>query len=471
MARMKFLCDAERCIECNGCVPAWKNENEVPWGVNRRRVVTINDGVVGAEKSISVACMHCSDAPCMAVCPVDCFYRTDEGVVLHDKDLCIGCGYCFYACPFGAPQFPQAGAFGLRGKMDKCTFCAGGPEPDRSEAEFKKYGRNRLSEGKLPACAEMCSTKALLGGDGDVIADIYRDRVVRRGKGSEVWGWGTAYGPGKPGAQPPAQQPQAEQPGNNAPVWRDVKSGEKNFTTIKGRETDVLVQPPARFPGQNVTATAGEAWRKFRNGPVTFYGGWLVVLVALAVLAFYFWKGPVELHDRPSGRLIRRFSTLEQVVHWSAAISFCVLGISGLIMLFGKYLLLPVIGYTLFAWLTALGKNLHNFIAPLFIVSVIAMILMWLRDNLPKSYDWMWFGKAWAFFARGEHIPSGRFNAGEKAWFWGGVILLSAIVSGSGIVLLFPTSAHTRAVLHDAWVCHASAALFYIAVSFGHIYR
>jgi len=75
--------------------------------------------------------------------------------------------------------------------MDKCTFCSGGPEPDRSEAEFKKYGRNRLSEGKLPACAEMCSTKALLGGDGDVIADIYRQRVTVRGKGSEVWGWGT----------------------------------------------------------------------------------------------------------------------------------------------------------------------------------------------------------------------------------------------------------------------------------------
>ena len=111
MARMKFICDAERCIECNGCVTACKHEHDIPWGVNRRRVVTLNDGVPG-ERSISVACMHCSDAPCMAVCPVDCFYRTDEGVVLHDKDLCIGCGYCFYACPFGAPQFPQTGAFG-----------------------------------------------------------------------------------------------------------------------------------------------------------------------------------------------------------------------------------------------------------------------------------------------------------------------------------------------------------------------
>ena len=65
MARMKFLCDAERCIECNACVTACKNEHEVPWGVNRRRVVTIQDGKPG-ERSISVACMHCSDAPCTA---------------------------------------------------------------------------------------------------------------------------------------------------------------------------------------------------------------------------------------------------------------------------------------------------------------------------------------------------------------------------------------------------------------------
>jgi formate dehydrogenase iron-sulfur subunit len=83
--------------------------------------------------------------------------------------------------------------------MDKCTFCAGGPEADGSKAEFEKYGRNRLAEGKLPACAEMCATKALLGGDGDVIADIFRTRVVRRGKGSDVFGWSAAYGaPARP---------------------------------------------------------------------------------------------------------------------------------------------------------------------------------------------------------------------------------------------------------------------------------
>jgi formate dehydrogenase iron-sulfur subunit len=91
--------------------------------------------------------------------------------------------------------------FNHRGKMDKCTFCAGGPEPDQSEAEFKKYGRNRISEGKLPACAEQCSTKALLGGDADVIAGIYKERVETRGYGPELWGWNIAYDRSKRGGE------------------------------------------------------------------------------------------------------------------------------------------------------------------------------------------------------------------------------------------------------------------------------
>jgi formate dehydrogenase subunit gamma len=254
------------------------------------------------------------------------------------------------------------------------------------------------------------------------------------------------------------QQRQITQPGNNAPVWRDVRSGEEHYTSVKGRETGVLVQ------------SAGETWRRIRNGPVTFYGGLLVSLVTLAILAFYFWKGPVKLHERPTGRLIRRFNSMEQVVHWTAAISFCVLGISGLIMLFGKHVLLPVIGYTLFAWLTMLGKNLHNFIAPFFMLAVIVMIFMWLRDNLPRAYDWQWFRKSWAFFTRGEHIPSGRYNAGEKVWFWLGVLGLSIVVSWSGLILLFPNFDQTRAVMQEAWIWHATAALLYIAMSLGHIY-
>lgn len=189
MARMKFLCDTKRCIECNGCVTACKNENDdaLEWGIQRRRVVTLNDGEQG-ENSISVACMHCTDAPCMAVCPADCFVHTEDGIVLHNKDLCIGCGYCLFACPFGAPQFPKQTAFGERGKMDKCTFCAGGPETEAgSEEERKKYGANRIAEGKLPMCASLCSTKALMAGDAETVSDIFRQRVVERGAKGAGW--------------------------------------------------------------------------------------------------------------------------------------------------------------------------------------------------------------------------------------------------------------------------------------------
>ncbi len=192
MGRMKFLCDIERCIDCSGCVVACKEGNHIPVGVNRRRVITIGQGKPG-EKSISVACMHCSDAPCIAVCPVDCIYQRDDGIVLHDKDACIGCGYCFMACPFGAPQFPSGGVFGARGAMDKCTFCAGGPEETFSDKEQRLYGQNRIAEGKVPLCAGMCATKALIAGDADEVADVYRERVFKRGSGANAWGWNKAY--------------------------------------------------------------------------------------------------------------------------------------------------------------------------------------------------------------------------------------------------------------------------------------
>ncbi len=256
------------------------------------------------------------------------------------------------------------------------------------------------------------------------------------------------------------QQPQRsiDQPGNNAPVWRDVrKEGQAHVTTVKGRETGVLVQ------------SAGETWRQIRNGPVTFYGGWLVVLAVVVIAAIYFGKGPVKLHDKPTGRLIERFTLAERWAHWVMGISFVVLGITGLIILFGKFVLLPVIGYTLFSWLSSLAKNLHNFVAPLFAVSLVVFILMFVKDNLLRAYDFSWFAKAPGFFA-GKHIPSGRFNGGEKVWFWGGVVVLSLALVGSGAVLLFPNFDQVRSTMQQASIIHMIAALLVIAAAFGHIY-
>jgi len=283
----------------------------------------------------------------------------------------------------------------------------------------------------------------------------------------------------------PAQAPQAapapdtakeqqkrsvDQPGNNAPVWREVRSGQPNYASIPGREAGVLVQPAARFPGQDAMTTAGEAWRKFRNGPVTFYGGWLVVLVTLAIAAFYFVKGPLKLHERPSGRIIERFSVAERWTHWIVAISFCVLAVSGLIILFGKHVLLPIFGYTLFAWLTALSKNLHNFVAPLFIAGLAVMILMFAKDNLYQRGDFQWLINGWKMFTSGEHVPSWRFNMGEKVYFWAGVVGLCLVLCVTGLIMLFPNFDQVRATMQQANILHAVAAVIMIVFALGHIY-
>ena len=276
--------------------------------------------------------------------------------------------------------------------------------------------------------------------------------------------------PTPPSADPikSQQKRSVDQPGNNADVWRNVRSGTPNYTSIPGRETEVLVQPQAKFPGQGGMTTAGEAWRKFRNGPITFYGGWLVVLVLAVIAAIYFAKGPIK-YGPPSGRLIERFTLAERWAHWTLAITFCVLGVTGLILIFGKYVLLPIVGQPIFGWLGNLSKNLHNFVAPLFMVSLLVFIVMYVKDNLPEKGDIAWLLNGWKMF-RGDHMPSGRFNAGEKAWFWGGVVALCLVASASGLVLLFPNFDQVRATMQQASVVHAIAALLVIAFALGHIY-
>jgi len=253
------------------------------------------------------------------------------------------------------------------------------------------------------------------------------------------------------------QQRAQSQPYNNAPTWRDVRSGKEEYTSIKGRETGVLVQ------------TYGETWRQLKNGWITPLVGWAIALVVVVIGAFYRWRGPLKVHGAPTGRLIQRFTLFERYVHGVVAISFSILGVTGLVIMLGKYLLLPVIGYTLFAWLTQISKDLHNFAGPVFVVSLLMFIVMFLKDNLPRLYDIGWLMKAGGMIS-GEHVPSGRFNAGEKLWFWGGVVVLSLIVSASGLILDFPNFDQVRAVMIEANVVHAVAAGAVMAISLGHIY-
>jgi formate dehydrogenase subunit gamma len=245
---------------------------------------------------------------------------------------------------------------------------------------------------------------------------------------------------------------------NNPPAW-DAASERPQFATIPGVDTNRLIN------------ASGREWRAFRNGPVTRYGGWLFAFAFLVLLAFFLWRGPIKVHGAPTGRLIERFTAVERATHWTVAISFVLLALSGIVILWGKHIVLPWLGYTGFSWLTIVSKNLHNFVGPLFIFSIVVMGLLFLKDNLPAAHDITWMKSFGGMFDKsGAEVPSGRFNAGEKVVFWAGLLGLGAVVSVTGLILDFPNWNQGRDLMQGANVVHAVAAVFFIAMIMGHGY-
>jgi len=251
-----------------------------------------------------------------------------------------------------------------------------------------------------------------------------------------------------------AAQRQQTQPLNNAPVWRDVRSGAPQVTTVRGRETNVLIQ------------SQGETWRSLRV-PIVFGGGMIVALAILGLAVFYLLRGPLE--GGTGGRQIERFSPMDRYAHWLLAIVWVTLAITGLILSLGKSVLLPLIGYTLFSWLATLSKNLHNFVAPILIVAIPFMFIRYIRDNGIGMDDVKWFLNIKGYFQGHEH-PSHRFNAGEKLVFWFVLVIFSTVLVISGLVLLFPNFDQTRSTMQAANVVHAVTAYLAIGLAFVHVY-
>ncbi|HVO08641.1 MAG TPA: formate dehydrogenase subunit gamma, partial [Burkholderiaceae bacterium] len=225
-----------------------------------------------------------------------------------------------------------------------------------------------------------------------------------------------------------------------------------------------------QYPGSNF-ATAGEAWRQVRNQWIVPYGGALILIMVIALGLFYWGKGPMGGHEADTGRRIERFTYFERAAHWSVAIAFVVLAISGLVMAFGKFILLPIIGSTLFGWLTYALKTLHNISGPLFAVALVIFIVGYIRDNIPRAYDLTWVAKGGGMLG-GKEVPSHRYNAGEKFVFWGGALVLGLIVAVSGLVLdkLVPTMDYLRGDMQIAHMVHAVAAVLMMALFCVHIY-
>ena len=266
----------------------------------------------------------------------------------------------------------------------------------------------------------------------------------------------SAQQPAAPAPQPAAAAPAAAPDWNKPPAWNDV-STKPQYASVPGREMNVLIQD------------GGHEWRKLRNGPLTFYGG-ILLLIPLGILVlFYLAKGPIKTHDPLTGRLIERFSSVERVAHWTMGLSFVVLALTGIVILFGKHIILPIVGHAAFAGLTVLAKNLHNFVGPLFIFALVIFITLFIRENIWKSYDGQWLGKFGGMLS-GEHVPSGKFNAGEKGLFWILVVGLCTVLSVTGLILNFPNWNQGREAMQLANLIHGGAAILAMAMACFHIY-
>lgn len=274
-----------------------------------------------------------------------------------------------------------------------------------------------------------------------------------------------------------AKQTNAErakvQPGNNAPMWRQIAAGVTGTSSLpksEAPEAGNLIQPFVQYPGSRLT-NAGEAWRQVRNNWLIPYGGSLLLIVVLAIAIYYFGKGSIKTRGAPTGRKIERFTPFERSAHWSNAIAFVALAISGVVIAFGKFFIEPVIGATLFGWLSYALKNLHNFAGPLFAVSLVIVFITFLRSNWPQKGDLHWL-RTGGGLVTGAEPPSNRFNAGEKLVFWGGVFFLGLIVVSSGFVLdrLLPGLVYERSTMQIAHMVHAVATMLMMAMFLGHIY-
>lgn len=208
-------------------------------------------------------------------------------------------------------------------------------------------------------------------------------------------------------------------------VWRSIRQGEQGYVSIPDKKAGVLIQ------------SEGENWRSFRNGPLSTWGVWGMVGMLGLLALFFVIRGRIRIEHGPSGRLIERFNGLERFTHWLTAVSFIILGLTGLNILYGRYVLLPVIGPEAFSAISVAGKYMHNYIAFAFMLGVVLILVLWIKDNIPSRLDLTWFAQGGGIFSKHKHPPAKKFNAGQKIIFWA-VVLGGISVSLSGLALMFP---------------------------------
>ncbi len=248
-------------------------------------------------------------------------------------------------------------------------------------------------------------------------------------------------------------------PNPGAELWREVRQRDgvlTGRTQVAGVDSGALINP------------YGETWRNFRMQQLIPYGGYLLAGMLLLLALFYFIRGKIRVDAGLGDKKLFRYSLYERVIHWFIASVFLFLALTGLILLFGKPLLIPLIGQEMFSLFASASKEGHNLFGPVFAVALLLVFIRFVRRNIYQRGDLTWLLKGGGIIGKG-HVPSNFFNMGEKSMFWL-LVLVGAVIVGSGLILVFPLFGQDRVTMELAHVSHAITTLLMIAVIMGHIY-
>ncbi|MGD8421532.1 MAG: formate dehydrogenase subunit gamma, partial [Gammaproteobacteria bacterium] len=242
-------------------------------------------------------------------------------------------------------------------------------------------------------------------------------------------------------------------------LWREVRQREgevRGTTQVKSTDAGVLIN------------SSGQKWRQYRMEKLIPIAGIAIAVVLAAIVLFRIIRGKIPIPGGRSGIKILRFTTNQRYAHWTTATLFVILGLTGLVLLLGRMVLLPVFGPEVFSPIALGSKYVHNYLGPLFVIALTWLFVLFLRGNMPKpSIDLKWLMSGGGMF--GKHAHAECYNAGEKGWFWlatlGGLVVIV-----SGLVLDFPIFGQTRATMELYHIIHSISAVVLIVVSLGHIY-
>jgi formate dehydrogenase subunit gamma len=271
-----------------------------------------------------------------------------------------------------------------------------------------------------PSAGDEAASREATGG-----AQTLED-ILRRQRGEPIDDTFRREAIGNPDAAAPETAPLGTLGGASDPeLWRALRYGEADVTSqVRNPGATLLVQD------------SGMAWLQFREGPLRVYGGYFLLGVIVLLALFYLIRGRIRIEHGKSGVTIERFKAVERFGHWLLAGSFILLGITGLISLFGRMNLIPLIGKESYAMIALGSKWIHNNVSWAFMLALVMVFVMWVVHNLPSRQDLVWLAKGGGIIGKG-HPPAKKFNAGQKLIFWS-VIVLGGSISASGLSLLFP---------------------------------